>query len=838
MARLKAGRVDYSSDINHIDGGKSVEVLNRLFHVEELHRNEILYPLFNLIVKVQDNSSKGGKFARAHEEMGDLLKEFWDSRTVMDDVKYESNKEISKILRKSLIHLDHKDFRSFLASILRIPEYYYISHEELSEIQSNPLLYLDEVSMLSTNKSIFKKPNKSAELSEIVHMNRSEIREYCGRYDEDMANKFKEYLHGENFANKEVASFMKRWKRHMGIEFEKVVSREKIVFCQKASSSFYRGSRSILEDNFWCYKSNIVEPRIEEIFHQYDRIPLEGNYDFLRLAFGLGPDFKLRNVVFTNAMLQNIGSIVRDASKKAFMEQEEQYYSPVRTDSQLDKFHAYLSKPKNGFKICFDLSKYSDYLISQMLDELIDYITPDHEYGETLKRIQKLPIRIDGKEIEIVFGTGAGVKSNFDLITALNMLMIDFTAYRTGLVYDELQVVGDDLFLVCYDEKFYRELIVTYTHFNCKVNIKKAKVVKDNGKISFCGRHFWLEGDEATSWNGLPPGLWMKEIYSMNRLQAIARILIETNQTYDLDRMEDLFNLVKPSIDREFRYNNMAPKPEDVFKDMLLIPYDINGLNAVNGFVYGENEEWAEKVYNTLDNYIFMMKNNSRVKEMMSKYYDMFPDHPIIESFQFSNGKYLEIIQKIQATYEAFRREGDEESYLMFKRWIKRAITEFGKFDQGSMRISTKDRTSDYFNEDLFWKDPMEHVKEYVHRFDQLEIDVINSFETDLPIAEMYMVMMSKRLIRNSYSWTYDGYYMDLPSGKVARFVTADSRSRNGKYYDYFLVLDEIFDHIYPDNEEEYGFKAAAVRELARFLKDLWKRGRRQADDLMGMFET
>lgn len=835
---MKKFRIDYSNDINFINAENCIK---NLFTIYEIGSSEkmILSKLFNDIVKIEDNRNK----VDVHDEMNNLLEHFWNFRETIN-VEYKINKRIRRNLEESKQYLDSEDFKGALVSIIRVPEYFYLSHKELSDIQSNPEDNFDQIPMLSTIKSIFKHPNKEVSLSQILEMNKEDIKNHCGEYDPNMGKAFVDYVMNEKFHNPEVSFFMKTFKAEVNSIYKDSLSGKRKLFCSKVSSHFFPGTKSILEDNFWEYDSKTAPKELIDKLMDYNKLSLEGNYDYLNLAFGLGADYKLRNVVFTNSMLQNIGSIYRFAAKRTFEIQEKMYFSPIRTDNQLGKFTDLLKTNNlaNKYKICFDISKYSDYLLSQIIELLIDYSAPTVEYATCLKKIQNLPIKIKDNYYNILFGTGAGIKSNFDLITIANMLMIDFTGYYYDIIYDNENIVGDDLFVTSQNKDFQQYLIKVYTHMNCKINIKKTKLVSDTGRISFCNRHFWYELEEVSSWNGISPGLWMKEIYSLNRLNAIFKLMKETWQPINIIKIRKLFEINLNNISREFKYNKMEEDPEVAFKKMELAPYNINGFKDDTIFELTDALKWAEEAHGLLDNYIFAMKNNVKVQEMFSKYYDLFPEHPIIESFLFTNGKYLEIIEGINHSYDSFVKTKEEEEYRVFKKWIKRAITEFGKLDAGSSRISTKDRTSDYFNEDLFWKQPSINIKESIHRFSSLELKILSENDSKVPLAEIYLKVMTKHLVRNGKSnlWdNYSGVYIDLPSGIVGRLYTKSNKIKDNNYWNWDCCSEEIFDVIYPGNPQiNKQTKYDCVKELASFISKLKKEGVKESEDIMNIFES
>lgn len=828
MRHLKMKRPNYDRDINLYTIDESANNLFTIYNIESQKLKSKMVKLMCSIANIMVN----GRGSNAHDQMNETIEEFWNTKSVLRS----ENKLVIEIENLILdIYSDCKTIEedNALVSILRMPEFFYISHEELSNIQNNPLDYISEVSMLSNSKSIFKIPGKTLSLKEIMDINKDYIREQCDTYENGLADKFEDYLKYNRFKSPSVRKYMIEIRSNIIDVLNRVKNDEVLLYSSKVSSAFYRGSKSIIEDNFWRYDSKFFNDEWLDQYIRYPQLPLEGNYDYMRIGFGLGPDYKLRNIVLTNSNLQSLGGVIRLAAKKTFKDfNREGLICPIKTDDQSTDFKNMIDEGTyNQFKICFDLSKYSDYLLSQMTDLILDYLFKnDPEYASVMKKIFNMPINIKGETFDIVFGTGAGIKGNFDCITIANMLMVDFTGYLHDMEIGNIMVVGDDIYVDSNEKDFANKLFITYTHFNCKINKKKSRAIEKNGKVSFCNRHWWFDDEDniMKPWNGIAPGLWMKQIYSLNRLNAIYSIMKGTNQPINISIMDKLFLLNMENIQREFKINYMKVDLRDTYESMKTVPYQLNGLADGMEMYDGKLQPWVDLVYNQFETYSFMLSNNGKIKDVFAHYYEKFPDHPILSELMITNGTYLTIIHEISEAYKIVKDDPSYENHIRFAKAVRSGTTRFAKMDNDSRRISTKDRTSDFFNEDKFYK-PKEYDSVGIseQRLSKMEIDVLKTALPETPTSEMWMMIKNRSdLIRNGWSpwWNAEDTVImrKEKKGIKIRLYTLDNRSKNGKYEDWDYSWENIsfvFDQFYPDNNETLENKRLALSELTRAMR-------------------
>lgn len=822
---LKKLRPNYDRDINAFTADEALTNLFTIYHIEDKDMRSRMAKLFCSISNIEVNYHKD----EIHDDMNDTLEEFWNTRKCLSKSDKEQVVDIENQITALYSRCNTIRERNALVSIIRIPEYFYLSHKELSKIQKNPLDYLDQVSMLSTNKSIFKLPGKDMTLEELVAFNRIHIESHLNghglHYDDQMAESFKTYLKKSQFKNIKVKLFMDRMISNLRNIISLVQDDKILLYCSKISSAFYPGSKSIVEDNFWKYDTKLVEESLFSKLIRYDQLFIEGNYDYMRIGFGLGPDYKLRNIVFTNSILQSICSPIRMAAKKTAKQfKDDGIECPIKTDDQNTDFKSLIDKKLyKKYKVCFDLSKYSDYLLSQLMDLLIDKISPSREYADTVKRIFNMPIKIQDKFVNIIFGTGAGIKGNFDCITILNMLMIDFCGYYYDIDIKNIMVVGDDNYSDSDDNRLEMMLFKVYTHFNCKINKKKSRAVVSEGKISFCNRHWWLYSDGSNEpWNGLAPGLWMKQIYSLNRINAIYSLMKDTNQPIDIEDIDQLYKINRENIIREFKINYMEQDVDTTYQSLKSIPYTLNGLLDQKWYKDGEVCDWVDTIYYNLGSYIYAMSNNSKILDIFARYYKSFPNHPIIQQLLVMNGEYLAVMDNIETKYQEVYLWRNKDAHNDFIAAVRKAMTKFSKMDNDSKRISTKDRTSDFFNEDKFFK-PVDITKQTFisERLSEMEIEALKVDNTDSPIAEMWLIMKNRHLMRDGWSNIWNPNITTLMrnerNGVRIRLYTTDSRCKNGNYENWNYSAENIcfvFDQIYPENDVPVEEKIKHVRAL------------------------
>lgn len=834
MKISKRERPDYDKDINHFNSTESLNNLFIIYRIKDPKHQFLMAELFCEICDIQIY----GRGKKAHDDLGDTLEEFWNSRKVLGTSENKKVQKVESLINQIWEFSNTVKYRNALVSILRSPEYFYMTHKELSEIQNNPVKYLSQVSMLNNHKSIFKKPGKQLSLNEIMDLNKDEIVEQCDLFYENLGEEFERYLKLNLFKNKSVEKYMLAMRRNINEIKKKVENKEIILYSSKLSSSFYPKTKNIIEDNFWTYKSNFYSDEWILKYIGYPQLMLKDNYDYMRIGFGLGPNYKLRNIVLTNSDLQSLGGVIRYASKKTFKDfNNEGYLCPIKTDDQSTDFKGLIdSKSYAQFKICFDLSKYSDYLLSQITDSILDYLFRDDEdYAKVMKKIFNMPIKLkDGQYVDIVFGTGAGIKGNFDCITIANMLMVDFTAYKFNLEYKNIMVVGDDIYIDSNYEDFSRRLFEVYTHFNCKINKTKSRAIDTEGKVSFCNRHWWYDNikDEMEPWNGLAPGLWMKQIYSLNRLNAIYSIMKGTNQEVNHEIMDKLFVANRRHIDREFVINKMDIDLDMTYQSMKEVPYQLNGLaDGMEGYD-GTLQDWVNIVYHQFDTYVFMMANNSKIREIFARYYELFPDHPILSELMVSNGGYLSVVEDINKAYQRVVEDPSYDNHIRFSKAVRSGTMKFAKMDTDSRRISTKDRTSDFFNEDKFYRPKSIGIQSINQQnFSNIEINVLSSVSDRVPVAEMWMKIKNNErgIIRNgqSHFWASENTIIMNnrgPSGAYVRLFTFDERRKNGNYENWdhsWENINFVFEELYPGNQ---GISLEEKRDYLNTLNNcIWR---------------
>jgi hypothetical protein len=850
---LKKERFNYTDDINSFNFKDSLNNLFCIYNIKDLAVMRDLQSLYSKISRIMVK----GRGTVSHEQMPDILEEFWNSRNIVtEEIDGKLLTKRVKEIKDELLDLNEKYYEeesimNAIVSIIRVPEFFYLSHEELSSIQKNWQENLDQVSMLSNKKSIFKKGNKDTDFVELVEMNKEEIKNHCGVYDENLIPTFITYLNLELFKHPRVKMYIKQIRKELKTVLKEIELKGSFIHLHTKNSSSFFGEKSMIADNFLEPKDSLIPEHLAKKYLNYPRLKtdIEGNY--LKLGFGLGPDFKLRNVVFTNAMYQNFCAPIRIAAKRTDRWfRKENYINPNRTDSQVADFLSIINERRDKrYKVCYDLSKYSDYLLAQIIDRIIDLICENEEYGSVVKEIMRLRIYKDGKFYPILFGTGAGAKGNFDLITVAHIVIDDFSSYYYGYTVENMNFVSDDNYSDSDDEEISESLKIVYTHMNCKLNTKKSSAIEDKGKVSFCNRHFWLENDRYRPWNGVPPGLWMKEIYSFTRLNSIVKIMKETNQKDIMIGINNLYRKNKQRIEREFLINKSPISCEEVWKNLQNVPWELNGFMELDLFNEPEEvEEWARDLYENLDQYVFHMKNNEMVSKVLEKYDKIFPDHPVFDILCFQNTEYLEIINNIEESFSVLSEYPTRENHRSFMIAARRAIMKFSKSDHESNRISSKDRTSDYFNEDKFVTRNYRKITNYVsQRLTEEEIRILQTYETKYPIAEMYLKLVNG-LVRNGRSPFYDpNSFVAMKQTRkesnetiVVRLYTnsASSRSRNrNTVYENWNYSEEntwfVFNQIYPENECDFEYAKACVQRLANVIGKLKHKREKEIAELL-----
>jgi hypothetical protein len=749
-------RTDYKSiRINNIPK----EFISR---VKYLSKNEESFEISSLIInyymyidKLTINNSKN---LVIYESLSDM------EHNLMN-LKFNINYEFMDIQR--INHLFTKLFELEGESILfqtmrRLGEWFLLDHKFAKELFSRQ--DISEIHIFSNKKSIFKEDGIDLPLIEIIKKNREHI---------DKNSKFYKFSDIESHLMDAIQSLyldkdFLEMRRH--IDEAHITSRDNLSYlCWKEKGSSYQmnpGSQKM--DNFFWYESNIITPIIYHQIFSFDKIKLNDNYDYCKINIGLGPHKKIRYVYSTSTMIQNYFHFIRvgmsnyyksfSSSEKLFLESsgKEGRYCPLRTDNQSEVYNMIVRE--NLFLnviISFDISKYSDYLLVQLLDLIADLTIGHIDVREDFKKALRMPVKHNGKRYHALFGTFMGVKGNFDFITKGNLAIVKIAEYLYRLLANPLfkifglQIVGDDILVSCNDNNFPEFLRFIYSIFNCKINENKANVANnEGGTFSFTKKYYRVDynnkGERSLiPISGVPINSFLKDIHSLNWFTSIKNNLISSNLYNErLKIMLDL--LLEDNFDNIFdeficeienlnynlysknRYNKTVKEFREQYfiefnelvKEYKEFPLELGGFNeSLTLLDIIKTDIGKRKMINLLSNNsirydIFKERKNNFIK--LEKLIEIFGiDHPLIRKYLLEDSEiqqtmiYIEDILYKLLDYENVWNDLQRTmAYTRIKKLYMNLINleyrSIKEEDQSRDFKSVINRTNKYYYEDKF----------------------------------------------------------------------------------------------------------------------------------------
>lgn len=335
---------------------------------------------------------------------------------------------------------------------------------------------------------------------------------------------------------------------------------------------------------------------LANIFHcQYPGIKLMANKgqivveidaEYFTAAPGLGPGKKVRYVFNTSIEIQNFLSPLAKLIKEADESNDILAESYV---NQTLGLQTYLGSIKDAF--CIDATGYSDYLFRGVYEFLLElYGLPDW-IVESIMAVFKMPIRIDGKNYPVEFGSLQGCKLLVFVMNHANRL-IGILSQRIRANKDPQYRcnAGDDVVTFNFQNDFEAEDMDTeltcFAFFNCAINKSKTAWLKRDGYFDFCSKYFYKEKEtgQVVSITGIPPKLIGKQMLSIKSFTEIFRVL-KTSLVTERNSIGFVWSVAKILLRQEFEYGLELPNSLDkkwTFDEKeraaLLVPFSIGGL--------------------------------------------------------------------------------------------------------------------------------------------------------------------------------------------------------------------------------------------------------------------
>jgi hypothetical protein len=651
-------------------------------------------------------------------------------------------------------------------TIRRLGEWFLLDHESAKFLFDE--VDISNIPVFNKDKSIYKNDNTDLSLIEIIKLNEREINTVSDIHKLsdiiellpeviDEVKKDKEFLR--------MADFIEDAYYNTNVNY----------LCWKDKSSSYgMNPGSQITDNFYYYNSDIVCPNTYKYIYGFEMIELNNNYDFCKIGIGLGPYKKIRYVYSAPNMIQNSFHFIRVGMSnyyKSFEDDEELFissngrkgsYCEVRTDNQYQIFNVMIRN--NLFLdtiLSFDISKYSDYLLVQLMDLVADIIIRDEGMREDFKKALRMPVKHKNKYYYALFGTLMGIKGNFDFITDGNKLIVKIAECLFKLIFNPdlelygLQVVGDDIILSCSDDRFPEFLRFIYGVFNCKINKNKANIAnsKNKGVMSFTKKYFRYNDNfgkpkknvpirtdnrKYIPISGIPINSFLKDIHSLNWFSSLKRnlkdsdvyssttinkmlkILLEQNKDkifleyISESEHTNYYKLISDKNKLERLRDKYQEEFEMLFSEFKMFPLELGGFNDYFTFESIINtESGRNKINNLIINNsirydIFRIMKNNKIN--MEKLINIFGiDHPVILRFFLEEDD----IQKKMIKLEQFiRKLGDNnisntiDDYKTAKKLLMDIINlEFRNIKEENSNYDLRsviNRTNKYYYEDKF----------------------------------------------------------------------------------------------------------------------------------------
>jgi hypothetical protein len=683
------------------------------------------------------------------------------------DVLYESNHvQRLNILFKKLFLIEGESL--IFQTLRRLGEWFLLDHKSAKTIFEN--IDIKQIPVFNKDKSIFKVNNTELTLIEIIKLNELYINNNSKTYKlSDIINFLEEAI--DNLKDDNEFKLMRNciWQAH-------IESKDNLSYlCWKDKGSSYgisQGSQKL--DNFLYYESKIITPRIYHQIYTFDKIELNDNYDYCNIGIGLGPHKKIRYVYSTSNMIQNYFHFIRVGMSKYYdlYKSDERVfinslgkrgkYCPLRTDNQSEIYNMIVRENLLlDTIISFDISKYSDYLLVQLLDLIADLTIEPIDLREDFKKALRMPVKFKNKYYHALFGTFMGVKGNFDFITKGNLAIVKIAEFLFKKIYNKnliifgVQVVGDDILLSCNDSRFAEFLRFIYSIFNCKINENKANVADSikGGTFSFTKKYYRVNLNNGRNFDpisGIPVNLIFKNIHSFNWFTSIKNNLIQSsildnelseklksilyNKFHDIRdeyicEVENInYNNYINSNDRKDLILNHNEEFKELFNEYLRFPLELGGFNEKVSFIdIISTDIGKRKIINLLSNNnlrydIFNGRKNNI--EKLEKLIEIFGiDHPLIKKYLLEDNEIQRLMIRVETNlYVLMNNKTLSETIKMIKyQSIKRDYMKMINLEFRSVKEENQDkglrsvinRTNKYYYEDKFIKNLRKVINGY-----------------------------------------------------------------------------------------------------------------------------
>lgn len=775
-----------------------------------------------------------------------------------------------------------KSLDILIPTLCRIHEFYYLSHEELQERKKNLINRMDinsedPINMRDVKESVYKDPSKFHNYNHIQNVVNYEqdinnylenkrlrrtvsIEEY--KKSIDIISNWVKTLSFQGIQNdrdirlpvKELFPFVKLYeyssKMNEILDSAREGKLQNNSVKTKDSGSVYNGHEkfrqyfqerygqsriSNIEGNWIIGRSNILSVDKLRINNKFVEFIPDLLIDFLSIDLGLGDCYKERVVGEPPTVFQSILSPLTKIYKDNIAGKDE-----YDRDRSLCIATYDIESRMNTISLCshavsLDYTGYSDYMARSIYFLMLTMCGFSAENAKFITDVFSMPLKVQEKIFEILFGALQGVEFNFTCITLANI----FFSLQAQIIYhirhgeylSDISSIsqGDDKIIVRFTNNIPEELINLNMELaimsNCVINPDKTEDSRDTGGYVFCKIRKRIDGSAISGLSGnlmLKKKKFFGDISAIiNQLRKVGYQLLpeEENQiiSYLEERMrDDIFQCYRSLSHLSFE------ECEKLEKLCMKLPIEIGGLDTGNlstdeylgitraalKSALSDSFVYASKKMNRIER--FALLGGLMFKDGLYTQYDDPRYQYLIES-SFSSGK--EVFELIAICDKLIESESiDINALKEYKRNLRKIFDIIFKEMSNSKAISTKDRVDPVKNQDqiliksLTESEYDEQVQKIVNSDDEIykqiryiiwSDDNIHA-DIDLPIYRDITTLMEyygsyfKPYFYDAFGYRYAAlkFYDGKFKGKVMR-LTSDNDYYRGSSIP-FLTPDDF----------------------------------------------
>lgn len=667
----------------------------------------------------------------------------------------------------------HKKSRDILIpSLCRMYEFYYLSHSELNERKKNLINRMeiyseDPINMRDVKESVYKDFKNFDSFNHLNNLKRykGDIEKYlnskgiCHRVNldmyaqniceiRDMIKRYSfvgiEYDNDSRLPCKELFPFIKFYE--LSGEFNKILDdarngilrkesvkskdsgsifNEHNAFLQYMSNRYGQYRVSNIEGNWILGESNILNIKNLRENNRFAEFIPGYNIDFLSIDLGLGDAFKERVVGEPATIFQSILAPLTDIYKKKVATKDK--YGNERSfciatydiESRLNSIERCLHA------ISYDYTGYSDYLSRAFICFMLEILGITEENARFIITIFSMPLKVQNRIFDILFGTLQGVEFNFTCITLANLFfslqakVYYNSMFKTGLLPSLLTLVqGDDKIIVSLQSKIPNIIkdynIIFAVYANCVINPDKTEDSEETGNYVFCKVRKRVDGSAIS---GLSGNIMLKQKKFVSDISTVISQLRKVNYNLTIEQESNIITYLTKRCRDNIIYSYRSldkldnEQCETLLKLSSSLPIEVGGL-MVDELSSSEYIQICKRALNSALSNSFQVSNKimsrldkfsiiSELAEMdgpQIRYKDKRLQH-LVET-TFTNGK--EVLTLLRECDEVLEMPYiPVGKFKELKQEIRKIFNIMFKEMSNSNAISTKDRVDPIRNQDL-----------------------------------------------------------------------------------------------------------------------------------------